>query len=263
MFWLVQKRFLYDQHYATLVQNLDKMGISYAFATTVPFSDSLEVEGISDLNAVPATFFPFGSYTLCRLLPRFARQSAVFISEQLSQESVLQHFGNELLNSDMQVLPIKDINPSLGSAFFIRPNEDSKAFTAGIMSAEDFLDFKQNIMQLAADGAFSYVPPETLCVVASIKNIDAEYRFFVVNGHIAASSQYKIAGRPHFVPITDDYIYHYAQTMINHYQPEKAYVMDIAACNGMAKILEFNAIHAAGLYAADSQRLIAAIEDLS
>lgn len=257
MHWLVQSHLLSDPAYAQLVENLDRMGVAHTFCTTIPFSEELET-GAFDLAAFEGKVFPFGTYTLCRLVQQRAQQPQVFISDRLSQAHLLPIFGAEMLNSDMLVLALRDVVPP-ADHFFIRPSEDNKAFPAQVLSATDFLQFQQNILQLAAEGTFSYVTPDMPCVVATPKSIEAEFRFFVVKGKLSAYSQYRRGGRAHFHSHIDPYLLDYAQAMVDRYQPEQAYVLDIALSNQKMKILESNAIHASGLYTADSQKLIETI----
>lgn len=261
MYWILQKTLLRDPRYTALADALAAMQVPYYFAQTIPFGDWLEVDGL-DLARCDVPLFPFGTYTLCKVLAQQARRPMVFIGEGLSQAQVRSHLGDELLNSDMQLLPLSEVVPP-AAEFFIRPDQDSKAFPAAVMTAEAFEDFRTNILYLAAEGIESEVRPDTVCVVAMPKAILSEYRFFVVNEQLVAYSQYKSGDEPYFRATIDKPIMEYAQQMVQRYAPERAYVMDIAVRqDGIPKVLELNGIHACGLYAADVTGLVKAVLEL-
>ncbi|MFA5404529.1 MAG: ATP-grasp domain-containing protein [Ignavibacteria bacterium] len=144
--------------------------------------------------------------------------------------------------------------------FFIKPNEDTKAFTAEILTRDAFFVFKHKVLQIGDD--FSTVTKDTKVVIASPKEISAEYRFFVVDGEVITQSLYKSGGTVYYSPMVDEYIIEFAQKMVDTYQPDRAFVLDVAITPEGLKVIEVNSINSSGMYAIDVQKMIFAIEEM-
>jgi len=175
-----------------------------------------------------------------------------------------------MFNNDMVCGCIGSINPALkfSNKFFIRPVEDSKSFTGQVMTLKEFFDWRDELYNIP-EGEFTTVNSRTYVACSAIKPIDYEVRFFIVDGIPVTWSEYKRGGTVGYNKYVEDFVIAYVIRVVGNpkfhvgaYQPEKAYVLDVAVTNGIPKILEANSINAVGLYAADTQKLIMAIEDL-
>ena len=109
---------------------------------------------------------------------------------------------------------------------------------------------------------YATITSDSLFCIAPIKIINAEFRCFVVNNKVAIASQYKRNGVPFFSGCVDDYIIDYVNEIIKLWQPDKAFVLDVALCNNKLSIIEANCINSSGLYEIDTQKLIIAVEEL-
>ena len=85
---------------------------------------------------------------------------------------------------------------------------------------------------------------------------------FVVRGKVVTASLYKQGNVVRSSELVDDDVMYFAARMIHRWQPANAFVIDIADTPDGFKIIEINNINSAGFYAADCQKIVAAIEDL-
>jgi hypothetical protein len=178
----------------------------------------------------------------------------------ISLNNLLDHYGDEMLNNDMEFYALKDVLNNATDIFFARPMEDSKSFTAEVTTKEKFSKFVKGIENIGKK--FSTVTLDTMVAVSKPKSIQREVRFFIVDGKISTYSSYKIGDYVIYDKFVDQYIIDYVKNIIGAWGPDKAYCLDIAVSSGQPKILEVNSINSSGLYDIDTQKLIQSINNL-
>lgn len=289
MHWLIQNKFDHDPKVRDLMYNLERMGVPYTRASVIPFSnDGITFETSDDVIKAEANgedgstvaniaaqqfvtsidelkykrIFTYGSYTMANISAAHFTPGA-FVSPDISMLALTEHYGTEMLNHDMITGKVKDLNPDM-DMFFIRPVEDTKSIVGAEYTKEYFTEWKQRIIDAQNEHPNTYatVTPDTLICIAPCKSIDAEFRCFVVNGKVATSSQYKMRRLPHFTPHVDEYIIDYVNALVKTWQPDKAFVLDVALTNGVLKIIEANCTNSSGLYEIDLQKWIMAVDEL-
>lgn len=209
------------------------------------------------------TFFCYGSYSLSKHAVRRGYFPGAFISNNSAIDNLIKHYGNNMLNHDSVVIRFGDDDSNVPEwdEFFIKPNEDTKAFTAEVLSRDAFLEFKHKIQAIGDE--FSTVTVDTRVVIAKPKGIDSEFRFFVVDGKVVTYSRYKMGSTVFYQSWVDEYIVEFAQRMVDTYQPDRAFVIDIAIVDDdELKVVEVNSINSSGLYDIDVQKLVFAIEEM-
>lgn len=259
--WLIQRGFDSDKQYLKLINSLERMNIPHSFCTVIPFSDS--DDGIQLESPVPTdgNIFCYGSYSLSKHSVRRGYFPGAFISKNSDYSNLVKHYDWEMLNRDCVILNFGFGTYPKWEQLFIKPNSDTKAFTAQVMSQEEFVKFRQGILN-ADPNEFSTVTRDTYYVASFPKEIEAEFRFFVVDGKVITYSQYMSGGTFFTNPHVDEYIVEYAQKMVDLYQPDRAFVLDVAISEGELKIIEVNSINSSGLYLIDVQKFIFAIEEM-
>lgn len=170
------------------------------------------------------------------------------------------YYGKYMLNSDFILLPFAEIvrrrpkNLRWNGEIFIRPNSTSKIFTGQVLTEENF-DFEVNSLN-----QLSGVTNETLCVVSSAVDIDAEFRFLIVDHEVITGSEYRW---DNVLDIRSD-VQPEAQAMAEtiakqEWQPDRVFICDIAMHNGKAYLLEINPFSSSGLYAMDTRKIVQAV----
>jgi hypothetical protein len=266
MHWLIHNKFDHDPKVRELVHNLERFDIPYHRASVLPFSvdDEIIFENAEDSieSLSQHKIFTYGSYTMANKASRLFKPGA-YVSPNISMSKLLEHYKEEMLNHDMIVGAVSDIvTPS--DMFFVRPVEDTKSIVGEVYTRSQFEDWQTRIIAMDMDSGLSYstIRSTTEICVASVKQIDAEYRCFVVNGKVATASQYKLNGQLYKNPNVDQYIIDYVHAVIKDWKPDIAFVLDVALSHGKLYIIEANCINSSGLYEIDTQKLIMAVEEL-
>lgn len=236
--WLLQPVKIENDKMEHLMYLLEKAGIDYDLVYPlegkVLNGDKSEYEFNDNTQYVVC-----GSYPLTRYVNNKV-SNAVFSLENYDFKSIWNIFGKEnFVNADANVCHTQNIH-WLEEEYFVRPLEDKKAFNGGI--------YNKNTLTYNGE-----------VVLSSLKHVDREYRFFVIDGEITTGSLYKVNGRLEESDIIDIQAKEFAQKMVDKFN--YSYVIDVALVNGQYKIMELNCLNAAGFYASNLYKLVLAIED--
>lgn len=102
------------------------------------------------------------------------------------------------------------------------------------------------------------VDPETVVLVSDVIVFTAEYRLYLLDGHVACGSQYAESGRLHLAPLPDGALAFGADLLAaaGHTLPS-AIVVDVGLTDaGQWAVIEANAAWASGCYASDPERAL-------
>ena len=95
--------------------------------------------------------------------------------------------------------------------------------------------------------------PETPIVVAKPKEIEQEWRWFIVDGKIVDGSTYRLNGQLVKKHEDNPLVIKSAQQLALSWLPDDCCVMDVARVDGQLKVVEFNCINASGFYDHDKE----------
>lgn len=247
-----------------LMIGVKQSGIDYTPIKVIPF-DYEYVEG----EPYPGYFktipvIALGSTTLIKVAQNLGWTPGVWAGDEFEYDQYIAHYGEAMLNSDAEYFAFKDV-PRFEGLKFIRPVKDSKAFAGTIIDGTEFEAWQDAQIEMGVT-----LFPETPVLVAEPTRIDAEYRFFVVDGKVLTGSMYMYKQR--LQPRELEYEYDldmaamaYAQSQVDRWQPAPAFVIDVAAMDMQAKtfrIIEINGFNAAGFYKADVGKVLAAVNNL-
>lgn len=253
MFWIVQNNVFSEERYDLVIATLQRGQIPFAVVTVVPFSHELIPYPIVD-----GPVAVIGSYGLVKIAKSLGWGPGVFYNDQIDFNIYADKFGNHMLNYDAKVCRFGEVVMTEPS--FIRPTDDGKSFAGGVISPHDFDDWRERICSI--DG-FATIDMDTQVVVAPYKEIHSEYRFFVVDNKIVSASRYKLGNRLNPSEDVPYDLHQSAYEFIQIWQPDRAFVIDLAITDQGVKIVEFNNINAAGWYKADVSKIIQAIDNLA
>jgi hypothetical protein len=257
MRWILQK----FEDTEKLSAALDRLGIAYTWHKVVPSVGELDPEPeVADPNAV----ILFGSYSLWRMALKKNWSPGVFTIAPFLHEDVWKPF---LLNGTVRLLTVREaaaLKPA-ETLHFVRPVSDSKEIAGTVMSTSELIDTARAVLNLSEDeipgGSLSH---NTELLLAEPVRIHKEWRCWVVGGEVVTWSLYKEGTRVVYRAEIDDDALAFARKMATlnpDYSP--AYVLDVCRTEAGLRIIETNCINAAGFYAADLFRLVAALEGLS
>jgi hypothetical protein len=256
MLWVLQDNLFHEAGYERLITGLARLEIPHQFVKVVPFSHDL-VPDISPANPV----YICGSLTLAKIAKRKGWLPGAFMNDNFDFAVWGERYGDLCLNHDARVVAFKDVR-NWGGKFFIRPTLDSKSFAGMTTTWTKFAEWQEKVLALGKD-EYSTLPPETMVLVAPLKDIAYERRYFIVDGAIVTSSEYKRGSRVIYSDGPDEAADAFVRSAIERFQPDRAFVIDVAMIEDGFRIVEINCLNSAGFYAADCMKLIMAIESMA
>lgn len=288
MFWVVQSNLYNEAGYVKFLEALERLQVDYIIVKPIPFTnqfvpadfDSMtqEVDDVEepyiDTNQ---KVIVMGATSLSRVAKSRGWTPGTYLNDNFDFSKWRDGFGKEnILNGDAVVGLIKDITVPNHDWMFVRPVHDTKSFSGEVMSKYDLDDWLKSIDQIEEE---EFVPlhKNTEIMISSVKEIYAEYRMFIVNCKVVTGSRYKLGSKVTSDENVPDDVCRYTNSMVRRWQekvdctlaifpsayaPAKAFVIDIAVTPDGMKVIEINNINSAGFYAADCQKIVAALEDL-
>jgi len=147
----------------------------------------------------------------------------------------------------------------------MRPVADSKEEPGRVYTTEDLIALAEKVCRLDINeiprGALRH---DTELMLSKPVKILKEWRLWIVEGKVVTFSLYKEGARVDYRPEIDADALEFGQFLADaHPTYSHAYVMDLCRTPDGLRMIETNSLNAAGLYAADLQKLVEAIESLS
>lgn len=262
MHWVLQSNLFVENSFRDLVEQLDRQGTTYDVVKIVPFVGEIE----PDVNP-EGPVFVCGSTAMKKLAARKGWKPGYF-DDNINMSTILKHWGDQCLNYGAQIAPIGQVKKER-ARFHIRPDDDKKSFAGVVMDWEEFEEWREKIRAIGpGDSSLGTMDIDTPVVISHVKEIYAEYRFFVVNGRVVTCSQYKNGTLVQYKPegYVDMRVKMFVDSLIQPsvlgWRPCEAFVVDVADTPLGLKVIECNSINSAGFYAADMGKFVSAINDL-
>jgi hypothetical protein len=170
-------------------------------------------------------------------------------------------FENDYINHDMLICRTDNYLESLKEYglydheyYFMKPN-DQKYFPGTIVD-KPMIPFV-----IESQGRHHGTPDVYDLCISTVKQISAEWRFFIVDGVIVDGSKYHAENlRLDVQEGFEDGAYDFAKQMIVRYDSSGTFVIDIARMQDQSyKVVEVNCLNSSGFYKIDKQKLIKAL----
>lgn len=275
MFWVVQGNLKTDEGLNALMAVLRDEGYQHALVKTIPFSNIIVGVDV-DINQFDESDVPrlqiendkqmvtMGSYSLALTAKEKGWVPGSFINENFEFSKWVAGWGKDnLLNGEAIEDSIKNIIPQIVAGrqrVFARPSEDTKSFSGQLFEADNLIYWLGKVA--ASEDRFG-LNGDTSIIVSPEKNIKAEYRLFVVDGEIVSGSLYKVGQLVTASETIDPIAIDYANKMLDIWQPDRAFVLDIAITDEGPKVIEVNNINSSGFYKSDISKIVAAIDKMA
>lgn len=275
MFWVVQNNLYDEAGYVRFLEALERLQVDYIVVKPIPFTNQfLHADFDSWTEEVDDAEEPYidtdqkiivmGATSLSRIAKNRGWTPGTYLNENFDFSKWRDGFGKEnILNPDSIVAKISDPIDviEMSDNLFVRPVHDTKSFSGVVMSKYDFHDWIQS-NRMIEEEEFQPLHKNTEIAIANYKQINAEYRFFIVGGKVVTGSLYKQGSIVRSEEVIDRDVEYFVARMIHGWEPADAFVIDIANTDDGFKVIEINNINSAGFYAADCQKIISALEDL-
>lgn len=135
--------------------------------------------------------------------------------------------------------------------WFIRPLNDLKEFHGHVIDSKEFLKWVERL-----EVGDCELTTQTMACLSFPKDIQMEWRYFIVGGRIITGSSYRFKGQPYRRRELDQAVIKEAQTLADMWLPHPCCVMDIALYNDVPYVVEFNTLNASGFYDHDVDLLV-------
>lgn len=254
--WVIQTNLGHGDDHLQMQEACKKLGVEFQGIEVIPFSITLPSFKEDEKTNIyyGSTTFMYNLYNL-----RNKPVGLFFDEEKFSMENYIKVWGEHMLNSEAKITTFDEFsteNHDPESLWFIRPDADDKSFAGDVMTFEQIKNWtatfqKFDNVNLSGDKKIIVGPPY---------NIKKEWRNYIVDGKIVASSLYRKDFRlnksRHDVPSE---MLDFVQARINEYMPHKNFAMDIAFCGDSYYIIECGCLNSVGFYDADISVIVEAI----
>ncbi len=256
--WVVQQNFSSDRYVYDKFKNIfDTHKIEHDFINVIPFDTNLP-----EFNKERINIF-YGSITTVNTAYKDValRPGIFFDPDTFKMDNYIDKWGKLMLNCDAKILTLKEVSQLEGdpeTLFFIRPNDDSKSFAGQIMKQGELKIWRDKIFACNTD----QINDETVVLLGEPYKINKEWRTFVVNGKVVASSRYMKNNRlnkdGNDAP---EEMIAFCEKACHIYTPHDVFVMDIAETGGDYYILECGCMNSVGFYEADMEKIVLSLND--
>jgi len=251
MYYVIQEKLYQELEWDDLVKALERLELDYEVVKLLPFVDDFE------FKTERKDVFCFGALKMARIVPKYGWYPGILMTPNHDFQVYKEYYKNNLLNYDSKIYKFGE-NFDWNGDFFVRPTLDTKVFTGKVHSMESWKSFRDEQL---TNGHTTTLTKDTDIQVCSLKNIQKEFRFYIVDGNIATASLYREGSFIRYSDIIDKEAEEYCREMIDVFNLAPAFVMDICLTDDKWKIIECGCINCAGLYKANIPLLLMELED--
>ena len=269
--WIIDK-YIWDYE-DKLVQTVKDSGMNvFVFDDSMSRFDNIQ-DYVKNKFTEKDIVIMHGSLQMGRRILRTAAYPGVFLTlENYECYNYYGLFGESLLNSEYVMMGLNDVLRNSSSIFkifgtdelFIRPSNGYKSFTGQCLSKETFdEDF------LVLTKSYGGLDMNTLVVLSPAQEIEEEYIFSVIDGKVVSGALYmdsknRETWEAYYDKPCDNHMAKaFADLMVDIYQPDKAYTIDVCRLKGGGyRLIELNSFFCASWYGSDYKKIVKAVNDL-
>jgi len=252
--FIVQFNLIQEEQLQKIKKAVEKY--PHEYVSVIPFSHDIRAD--SPLEGTD--FIPYGSTTMVAEACERKWKGVYFDVDKFNYQAALDN-RDDMLNSGLytirEAVKLLKAHPS-DKVWFIRPSQDLKQFSGRVAETRVCKDYFEKAL-IGESSEVAKLTPDTMVVLCEPQNIDAEYRWFVVDRKVVSGSMYRHSGQLLRERITDEKQIAEAQTFADKWLPNDNCVMDLALVDGEVKVIEFNNINGSGLYDNDAEAIFDAL----
>ena len=252
-----------------LQKNLTKPEILERIKSALNGEDEIweEVEVIPFSNEIPAIknkdsfkiIYGSTTFMLSAAKSKALKKGVFFEQTKFQMKNYVDKWKDKVLNADGQLWKFGAMNQLQSEAdkeWFIRPNNDGKAFSGKVASYQELLIWSTEVCKLE----IPELNKHTEVWIAEPKEIKKEWRLFIVDDQIISASRYmqedELAESENDIPKE---MIDFAKKRIVEYRIADVYVMDIAEIGKEYKLIECNCFNGTGFYQHDVEKIIQSV----
>ncbi|OPZ93999.1 MAG: hypothetical protein BWY74_00916 [Firmicutes bacterium ADurb.Bin419] len=255
--WILQQNLTDTNTLEELKKSILLDNAEYQEVHIIPFSDELPFDIDKNKKNV---LYGTTSLIMNAAANQVYRDAVFYNDEQFQMKVYMDKWNAKMLNYDARIVEIyKFINENHpeNEQWFIRPNEDTKSFTGLVTTFSEFKEMANNAL-----GGTPYFQKESLIMVSRPKQIEKEWRNFIVDGTVVSSSRYCV-NRQRSIDNRDipcDMV-RFAEECCKEFMPHDVFVMDVALCEGQYFIVECNCFNDTGFYDHDILTIVKSVNE--
>jgi len=240
MYFLIQANVYLDPDHYRIFDALEDLNIDYGVVNIPPNAEKIDFK--TDRKDV----FVYGSVTIARL----AKQNIDWFPGSFYGGNHLyavysKYYGENLLNHKVSVQKIsEDLSWKKDEIKFIKPYNEAKIFTGRVFNEREWEDFVFEAIECTSNR----ITEHSLVQISEAKRTMKEARLWIVGGQIIDAGYYKFSENSAFEEKVSEEGLRFANRMIQIFNLEEAFVMDICQTNEGWKIVEINCINSSGFY---------------
>ncbi len=225
-----------------------------------PFCEISVLSGSASLPEMPPINGPVVFHGRTTLILRASehpkwRHGIFFDPMRFQHRAYAAAYGDQLLNADARIVSWEEFfseshNPE--ELIFLKPNDDLKRFTGGMLSFAECFTLYQRLRSMSKP-----IAPTSEIVVGKPREVDAEWRLFIVDGQVVSGSMYRPSGDPY---IPHDLVL-FAESAASQWVPASVFVLDVARVEQAWKIVECNCFNGSRFYMADVSWIVRAVSE--
>jgi hypothetical protein len=190
----------------------------------------------------------------------FLRKGVFFDPVTFSMKNYLRKWNDHMLSSEAKVTSFAELMSEQyppDKLLFIRPDDDSKSFSGTTKSFHEISAWYEELKMYDNTNLTLDSP----IIVGEPYSIAAEWRLWIVNKKVVASSRYRRYFKLDVDPNCPTEVISFAEQRCKEYVPHDIFVMDVCISGDQFYILECGCMNAAGLYAADVHAIVTAVTE--
>lgn len=252
--WVIQKNLIYEGDLNTLKESIRNIGVDFVEVEVMPFTPDIP-------------FFPtekrsifYGSVTLNNLIFNKLNEKGLFFNNNFSMENYFNHWKEHMLNYGALITTFKDLmkmNYDPDKLLFIRPDDDTKSFAGELKSFLQIETWYEKLKIIENTN----LDLESKIIVSEPYNIKTEWRLWIVNGKVVASSKYRQYFKLKKEEGCPEEVKKFAEERCTEYTPHNCFVMDIALCGDSYYIVECGGMNSAGFYKANISDIVSSVTE--
>lgn len=259
MLWLIEEKTQKNHNLQKMLSAIEHLNSKYQLCEVIPFLGDILTTDKKEVQIDRTDVICIGSYSMKQSAKKFGWNPGVYDLAPFDFRQQLKHWGTELLNFDSLVCEVQ-FAPIAHQEVFVRPVDNSEVFPSQVIAPNDFQGWKDNLLNIK-DTDF-YSPKNQLIQICKVKNILKEYRFWIVDGKIISSSQYKSNQQSSIKEGAPKAVIKYVEKVVKKWTPHKAFAIDICETLDSFKITDIKTINSSDFYAGDISAIFTAINTM-
>lgn len=257
--WIVQSNLIKEELQDGIRMSCDRFGYNYVPLKIIPFTDGTEWSADLFFEPPKGQLAFYGSTSFIKMVAKskWNKDGFFFNQDNLKTSKWVKELGTRMLNHDSKFMTLKEAMETMDDQlYFMKPDNDLKDFSGSDVNKEGIEKFYDSV----SAGGFLF-GTDIPVVLSPMKHIGWEYRCFMLNDKVIASSSYKLKSMMFQTKRVPESVIEFAEETAKIWHPDTAYTLDVCETDQGLKVVEFNCFNASGFYNCSPEKIVKAVSD--